>query len=113
MTQSTVDMVTEHVEAVVERVNELAEADFEEVDRFLTEDVLEVRREQTHTGEGWVTKRYILVVTTGGPHIEFDTNGEVVGHWTGETVRRTAYRAEDWLRDDFCLTLNEIYRGGI
>ncbi len=113
MTQPTVEMLTEHVKSVVEQVNELAEADSEEVDRFLTEDVLEVRREQTHMTDGWMTEKYILVVTTGGPHIEFDITGEVVGYWGSETVRRTAYSAEEWLTDEFCLTLNEIYGGGI
>ncbi len=107
--QSTEEMLLEQVKGTVETVNDLSRAGPEEVTRFLTEDVLEIRREQTRLTGGWRTNRYILVVTTGGPHIEFDTDAEVRGFWAGETVTATAFEAEDFLKDELFQRLNEIF----
>lgn len=109
MGQSVKEMLLEEVEGTVETVNDLAKAPSEEVTRFLTEDVLEVRREQTFQSGDWRTNRYILLVATGGPHIEFDTDAEVRGFWSGETVTATAFEAEDFLKDELFLRLNEIF----
>jgi hypothetical protein len=77
---------------------------------FIDDNVLEITREQYLTDGKWVTKLYTLVTGTGGPHVEFNTNGQISVYWAGdrweEVTRnkaaiRNANRIEDYL--------NEIY----
>lgn len=82
-----------------------------DLDVFLSEDVLEIKREQYLSDGKWVTTYYTLVTGTGGPHVEFTTNYQIHVYWGGEIMefatdnelaRATIDEIEQWL--------NEVYR---
>ena len=75
---------------------------------YLNEDVLEIKREQTLSGNGWSTTHYTLVTGLGGPHVEFDTQYHINVYWSGEKIESCTYdidvrniidEIEQWLND--------------
>jgi len=75
---------------------------------YLNDDVLEIKREQSLSGNGWNTTHYTLVTGTGGPHVEFDTQYHIHVYWGSDKiesctydndVRSTIDEIEQWLND--------------
>jgi len=63
-----------------------------DIGTFLSEDVLEIKREQYMSGrDGWTTSFYTLVLGTGGPHTEFTTNGLICVYWGGDKLESTTH----------------------
>jgi hypothetical protein len=62
-----------------------------DIGTFLSEDVLEIKREQYLSNGKWQTSFYTLVTGTGGPHTEFTTNGLICVYWGGEKREFTTY----------------------
>ena len=63
------------------------------------EDVLEIKRIQTLTDNGWQTTSYILLVAFGGPTIYINGEDKVIeGYWAGEevTVPFSEKAKENW-----------------
>lgn len=71
---------------------------------------LEINREQTSTGSGWITNEYILVLTTGGPHIEVSTNGRLSVSWSDRYADQVTGDVRDKL-DRVHERLEDIYVG--
>ncbi|MDD5049837.1 MAG: hypothetical protein PHH09_13005 [Methanoregulaceae archaeon] len=79
------------------------------ISTFITNDVLEIKREQYLSDrEGWITNYYTLVTGTGGPHVEFTTSYRINVYWGGEVLesgthddqaREAIDRIEDWLNE--------------
>jgi hypothetical protein len=65
-----------------------------DIGTFLSEDVLEITREQYLSDGKWETKFYTLVLGTGGPHTEFNTNGLICVYWGGEKLESTTYDSD-------------------
>ena len=75
---------------------------------YLNDDVLEIKREQTLSGNGWSTTHYTLVTGLGGPHVEFDTQYHIYVYWGGDKIESCTYdndarsmidEIEQWLND--------------
>ena len=63
-----------------------------DIGTFISEDVLDIEREQYQSGNGhWVTKRYTIVTGTGGPHVEFTTDYSINVYWGGDREEFTTY----------------------
>ena len=90
---------------------ELAGLSQRSLDRFLSEDVLEIKREQSLSDGKWQTSFYTLVTGTGGPHVEFNTNHLIAVYWGGgvqeyTTLSQKAMATIDRIAD----YLDELYR---
>lgn len=79
-----------------------------DISDFISEDVLEIKREQYFSDGKWITSFYTLVTGTGGPHVEFDTNYHINVYWGGERKEFTTYdddarasidQIEDYLKE--------------
>ncbi len=70
---------------------ELAELSQRGLDRFLSDDVLEIKREQYLSDGKWQTSMYTLVTGTGGPHVEFNTNHMINVYWAGGVQEYSTY----------------------
>ncbi len=55
------------------------------------DDVLEIKREQYLSNGKWITQYYTLVLGTGGPHIEFQTDHHINVYWGGDKAEFTTY----------------------
>jgi hypothetical protein len=62
-----------------------------DIGTFLSEEVLEIKREQYYSSGKWITSFYTLVLGTGGPHVEFTTNGLICVYWGGEKLESSTY----------------------
>jgi hypothetical protein len=89
---------------VRERLFEMLESVRKDLERCRPEkyidDVLEVRRVQSLIKGSWTTLKYVLVVVTGGPHIEIDSKG-IHGYWG---VEEAHLGHTDWSKSKY----NEI-----
>jgi hypothetical protein len=65
-----------------------------DIGTFLSEEVLEIKREQYLSNGKWITSFYTLVIGTGGPHTEFNTNGLICVYWGGEKLEATTYDSD-------------------
>lgn len=81
--------------------------DLEDFEEFM-ENILDIERTQYLSGGSWETKAYTIVVSTGGPHVEFSTNYRINAYWGGSQkeyyvgdsgARETIDRVEDYLND--------------
>ena len=79
---------------------------------FLSEDVLEITRDQYQGYNGeWTTKSYTLVLGTGGPHTEIDTNCIIsVFWWSDECVSKSFSSKVESVMSEIEEYLNEIYQ---
>ncbi len=75
---------------------------------YLNDEVLEIKREQTLSGNGWNTSHYTLVTGIGGPHVEFDTQYHIHVYWGGDKIESCTHdkdvrviidEIEQWLND--------------
>ena len=66
---------------------------YDDIGNWLNDCVLDINREQYLSSGEWITKCYTLVTGTGGPHTEFNTNGEITIYWGGESY--TYYMCSD------------------
>jgi hypothetical protein len=93
-----------------ETVHEFSLTTYEDIESFeeFMENVLDIERTQYLSGDGWTTKDYTVVVTTGGPHIEFTTDYRIRAYWGSgrqdyyvgnDDARMTMDRVEDYLND--------------
>jgi hypothetical protein len=77
---------------------------------FLSNEVLEIKREQSYGSKGWTTSFYTFVIGIGGPHVEFDTNYHINVYWGGEKSEGVTYdeevRAVIGMVDDY---MREVY----
>ena len=71
----------------------------------ILDNALEIQRVQTLIGGHWETTNYILVMTVGGPHIEYDLDRSVVdGYWSSDEAhlpvdRNKSQEIYDYLED--------------
>ena len=56
---------------------------------FMENEVLEIKREQYLSNGKWITQYYTLVLGTGGPHVEFQTDHNINVYWGGEKAEFT------------------------
>jgi hypothetical protein len=61
---------------------------------YLNEEVLEIKREQSLSYDGWTTSEYTLVTGIGGPHVEFTTNYSIHVYWDGKALEMWTYDQE-------------------
>ena len=99
-----------------EVLNKIFEAQEEELKNirdigdYLNEDVLEIKREQTLSGNGWSTTHYTLVTGLGGPHVEFDTQYHIYVYWGGDKIESCTYDNDvRSIIDEIEQWLNELY----
>ena len=65
-----------------------------DIEEYLSEDVLEIKREQSLGYDGWTTSEYTLVTVIGGPHVEFTTNYSIHVYWDGKALEMWTYDQE-------------------
>ena len=82
---------------------------YDDIGNWINDCVLDISREQYYSSGEWVTKGYTLVTGTGGPHCEFNTNGEITVYWGGESY--TYYMCSDArsIVEDIEEYLNEVF----
>jgi hypothetical protein len=77
---------------------------------FMENEVLEIKREQYLSNGKWITQYYTLVLGTGGPHVEFQTDHHINVYWGGEKAEFTTYNEKAIENIDLIEEyLNEIY----
>lgn len=71
----------EVLEDIWER-NENDLEDIRDVSYFLSEECLDIYREQHLDCNGWTTGDYTFVLQTGGPHVEVNDKGYLTVSWS-------------------------------
>lgn len=73
--------------SITDRVRQVAEdLENEDTEPLRDRHTLDLNYQVTHSGD---VREVVVVLTTGGPHIEVEClSGVVIGHWAGESHRR-------------------------
>jgi len=99
-----IDLEKELINQMKVQIEWLEEASVEQILRG----AIEIRRHQTLSQGKWLTIKYSLVLASGGPDIEVDTNGTMVATWT--PIRKTTWVGEKALKklQEIAETLDQI-----
>lgn len=96
--------------AKIYRSQEQELMDVTDVADYIADDILEIRRKQYLTDDGWDTTAYTLITGIGGPHVEFDTLYNINIYWGGDqyegvtnekSAKDTIDKIEEYLDDLF------------